>query len=117
MKQVGQNLIASIDGTVITKKVADKAEREKMVGIVAGYLKKPTQNVLAIIKKFFVTTETKVVDKKTVKKVEKKLAKDVKKTAAKGAVASTVTKDIVSTPVPKETEAPKRQPIRRGGEW
>ena len=112
---MGQNLIASIDGVVTTKKVADKGERDKMVGIVAGYLKKPTVNVLAVIKKFFAQeVATKKVDQKVVKKVEKKLAKEARKSTASGSNATVIVKDIAKVEVPKEVEKPHEAPRRRG---
>lgn len=110
-------MICSIDGVTTTKKVAEKAERERIIGLVKSYTEKPTITLLASIKKAFVQQETKI-DAKIVKKVEKKLAKESKKAKSNEVKASTVVSAINEVEIPKE-ESPKAKhtAFRRTGEY
>lgn len=84
LKQVGQNLIAIIDGKQYSKMFANKEERDSVKNKVLLYNKKPTKAlqtaILKLIDKTIIEKETKIAKTKGVKKAIKK---EVKKSAKK----------------------------------
>jgi len=96
LKQVGQNLILTIDGETITKRVEDKELREKLkekvVFATNSKSKKAKEKLVKVLLKEFHAKTTEAEDKKklladSVKKVAKRKSKEEKR-----GKAATITK-------------------------
>jgi hypothetical protein len=109
-KQTGQNLTVTLPGQEpVTKRIADKAERDAVIQLVKEAAEKPTKANLAKVEKAFTANTEKV--KKAIEKakiqekaVGKKVRKEEKKAASKSIneVVKTVTEIVGAKGVSEE---------------
>ena len=87
LKQVGQNLVITVDGQTITKVIKDKEVRDALKEKIKDYIAKPTSKKESALKKEIFPEEEKkakkavdkVVEKVKVKKVSEKIKDGVGK--------------------------------------
>ena len=117
LKQIGQNIIITIDNETITRKIADKEAREAIKEAVISYNKKATKKGEKEITAFLNAKE----EKKCVKEVAVVKAKkiDKKKIAAvKNKTVSTSTKVLAKEEAKKvEKKVATVSPYKRSGEY
>ena len=117
LKQIGQNIIITIDNETITRKIADKEAREAIKEAVISYNKKATKKGEKEITAFLnAKEETKRVKEVAVVKAKKI---DKKKIAAvKNKTVSTSTKVLAKEEAKKaEKKVATVSPYKRSGEY
>ena len=81
LKQVGQNLVITVDGQTVTKVIKDKEVRDALKDKIKDYIAKPTSKKATALKKEIFPEEKKdkeIVEKATTKAKVKKVSEKIK---------------------------------------